>query len=228
MPEDFDMFSDTNSNQPQLQQQNKALKIAQPVKQQNASNNTVQQSTVQTVNLYDTKSDYTDQEWELRQDTYVIESKKILTGNEMYQLTPSDISIAASKLEALLAPLRIDNIYCSQEVYHWEAIQKEQKEELFNDVKQSAQANGQKLTVDETKSAIAKVMNSKPLKDGLNIFQLVIKYNKRKIFTDGMIKVLQDKKDLLITHSGILKIENSINAFTQSVPTNNQINAMRN
>ena len=39
---------------------------------------------------------------------------------------------------------------------------------------------------------------------------------------EAVIKVLQDKKDLLITHSGMLKIENSLNSLAPNTVTNNQ------
>ena len=39
----------------------------------------------------------------------------------------------------------------------------------------------------------------------------------RNIFMEGVIRILQDKKDLLITHSGMLKIENSLNSMQPNV-----------
>ena len=44
----------------------------------------------------------------------------------------------------------------------------------------------------------------------------------RNIFMEAIIKILQDKKDLLITHSGMLKIENSLNGMQSNVPNNPQ------
>ena len=38
---------------------------------------------------------------------------------------------------------------------------------------------------------------------------------------DGVIKLLQDKKDLLITHNGILKIESSLSSMQPNVPGSN-------
>jgi hypothetical protein len=71
-----------------------------------------------------------------------------------------------------------------------------------------------KLTVDEMKGVVASVIKSNPWNNtSYSLYQLVEMSSNRNIFMEGIIKLLQDKKDLLITHSGMLKIESSLNGL---------------
>ena len=100
---------------------------------------------------------------------------------------------------------------------------KTEERRLFVDLKLTppAQYNSLKLTVDEMKGVVASVLNTNHWNNTtLSLYDLVTLSSARHIFMEGIIKILQDKKDLLITHSGILKIENSLSGM-QSNSYNN-------
>lgn len=169
------------------------------------------------------KTDYSEQEWDEREAIYVAACNKIKI--DAANLNTSTISVAASQIEALLTPLRIDNIYAQRKATRYDTQIKLQKELLYNAVKNNS---GQKLTIDEVKSIIANKINSTKWDNTqYNLNELFSIYNGRYIFTSGLIEALKDKKDLLITYSGMLKIENNVGNFQQSVPTNTQFNQMR-
>ena len=80
-----------------------------------------------------------------------------------------------------------------------------------------------KFTVDEVKGAVAKCINDNKYNNtSYSLYELVRISGQRLVFMEAVIKVLQDKKDLLITHSGMLKIENSLNSLAPNTVTNNQ------
>lgn len=186
--------------------------------------NTTPASTGNNLASLKVKVDYNDQEWKQREQAYSDEIDKIHI--DASNLTPNEIAVAASRIDAILTPLRLDNVYAQKASTKYESDLKLQNLLLYNTVKKNAQ--GTKLTVDETKSLIAEHINQNPWENtGENLFKLCERYGARKIFTEQAIKILQDKKDLLITYSGVLKIESSVSGFTQSVPTANQMPDMR-
>jgi hypothetical protein len=71
------------------------------------------------------------------------------------------------------------------------------------------------------------VKNLKMPEDNLNLFELNQRYAKRALQVESIVKILQDKKDLLITFSATLKLENTVNGFTPNVPTDNQLRQMK-
>jgi len=207
----FDMFGDNSQAQPEPQKQTKPPKMAQPVQTQSAAPNATPEGNLKL--LYAYKKDYTDAEWDQRENIYIEEANKIILNSS--NLMPNDIYEAANQIMALLFPLHIDNVYAQQNIIRYDGIMKVEKEKLFNAIKQSAQT---KLTVDEVKSAIADQMDNTIMDQNMTIFELSRRYNKRKIFTDGLIKSLQEKKELLVTYNGVLKIESSLSNMTPSVP----------
>lgn len=220
----FDMFGSlaqsTQTQQTPQQVQPKPMPHTQPVQQPVQQMN--QNTTVQNLNALMNKRDYSDQEWDQRESLYVTECNKINVNSS--NLNTNEIVVAAGRIDALLTPLRIDNVYAQKNAIKYDNQIKIQKELLFNSIKKSATI---KLTVDDTKSLITeKIANTQVGPNGENLFTLSEKYNERVIFTKGLIDTLQDKKDLLITYSGMLKIENSVTNFSQNVPTDGQINRM--
>ena len=229
-----DPIQATRVKQPMQQPQNFQQPVPmnqqaqQPIMQQPVAQQQMVQQIQQPVSTIDNltklinKSSYTEAEWAEREQIYVDECNKIHI--DPSTLTASEIAIAAGRIDNLLTPLRIDNIYAQRQATKYENQLKIQKELCYNVVKQAA--NGVKLTVDETKSLIAEKINNTIVAENQNLYDLNTKYTERFIFTKGCIDALQDKKDLLITYSAVLKIENTSNNFTASVPTQNQINRM--
>lgn len=195
-----------------------------PVQGQVAQANNQANSTVENLRLLVNKDDYTDAEWEQREKIYIEECNKINVNSA--NLTPSEITVAAGKIEALLTPLRIDNILFQRKAYIYDSQLKVEEKRLYNVVKLDQNGNPLKLTVDETKGLIVQAIQKNLLNGTENLYQLDWKYNGRAIFTKGMIDALMDKKDLLITYSGILKIESTVSGFQPNVPTGNQVNRM--
>ena len=156
---------------------------------------------------------YTDSQWMLKEDWYVNECNSIQLSDCP---TPADIQQTAIKIDALLSVARIDYAYVSQMYDRYSMQLKIEEKRLFVDLKITppAQYSTLKLTVDEMKGVVASVIqNNKWANTPYSLYQLVEKSSNRNIFMEGVIKILQDKKDLLITHSGMLKIENSLNSM---------------
>ena len=197
----------------------------QPVQQETVQPELVQpKSSAENMALImNLKDDYTEDEWKARERAYNEEIGKLSVDG--YNLTPTDIAVQASKIDSIITPLRLDNLNCSRIANKYENVLKTEKEALFNIVQQSSST---KLTVDQTKSQV--VQNIKTTihhNTGKNLYDLCEFYNYRKYFTDATIRTLQDKKDLLIIYSGILKIENSMSGLSQTVPSQDVFNQMK-
>lgn len=143
-------------------------------------------------------------------------------------LTGSDIMVAAGRIDSLLTPVRADYATMQKLQGHYDMIVKLKKEEAYISVVRDCEKNNKKYSIDDKKALATEIVqNDKQHEDGLSVFELADRYSGRLIQIKTIIDTLSDKKDLLITFSAALKIENTANNFTASVPTNNQINQMR-
>ncbi len=166
---------------------------------------------------------YSTAQWTAKEDWYIAELDKI-------QITDSpsvvDIQHAAAAIDRLLSVARIDYAFVNQKYDRYTTFMKIEEKRLFVELKLQppAQFAGMKLTVDDMKGVVASVLNTN-MWDNTNhtLYDLVQLSSTRNIFMDGIIKVLQNKKDLLITHSGMLKIENSVIAMQPNVPLTPEI-----
>ena len=165
---------------------------------------------------------YSQQQWEIKEDYY---TKKCQEISIPINPLPSDIQSCAIKIDNLLSTARIDHAYVKQQFDMYEMQLKIQEKTMFIDLKQSPspQFANMKFTVDEVKGAVAKCINDNKYNNtSYSLYELVRISGQRLVFMEAVIKVLQDKKDLLITHSGMLKIENSLNSLAPNTVTNNQ------
>ena len=161
---------------------------------------------------------YTASQWTMKEDWYTQQCNNIIIPDAP---TPADIQNAALLIDSLLTVARIDYAYVSQMYDKYEMQLKIEERRLFVDLKLTppSQYSTLKLTVDEMKGVVSSVLNSKPWGNTtLTLYELVMLSSARHIFMEGVIKILQDKKDLLITHSGILKIENSLSGMQSNAP----------
>lgn len=161
---------------------------------------------------------YTDTQWTMKEDWYTQQCNSIVIGD-----SPSTMEIqkAAILIDSLLSVARIDYAYVSQMYDRYSMQLKIEEKRLFVDLKiqPPTQYNTLKLTVDEMKGVVASVIQKQPWAGTrYSLYELVEKSSMRNIFMEAVIKILQDKKDLLITHSGMLKIENSLNNMQPNVP----------
>lgn len=167
------------------------------------------------------KRTYSATEWTMKEDYYTQQINSIQISDSP---SPSEIQRAAIQIDSLLSLARIDYAYVSQMYDRYSMQLKIEEKKLFVDLKiqPPTQYNTLKLTVDEMKGVVASVINSKPWAGtSKSLYDLVIMTSSRNIFMEAVIKTLQDKKDLLITHSGMLKIESSLNSMQPNVPQNN-------
>ena len=177
--------------------------------------------------LMNIKEYYTDQEWKQKYTLYGMECSKI--SSNVSSLTSSDITVNAGRIDTLLTPVRLDyaNIQAKLAVTELQLKYAEQKafKDIYDDI------NSKKLnmpSIDDRKAmATAEIAKLKMKEDNLNLYELKQRYTARAIEIESIVKILQDKKDLLITYSAALKIENTANNFTASVPTDKQFNQMR-
>jgi hypothetical protein len=208
--------------QPQTQE-NVQQNIVQPVQQTNQSTQNVIKTSIDDLSI---KKSYTDQEWEKRELVYVSECNKINVNPT--NLNSSEITVAAGKIDAILTPLMIDNVYNQRQCTIYESQLKISEQMAYNSVKSSLTAQNIKATVNEVESMVVKtIYDTKTFEEGINIYDAINRYRSRYIFTKQIIDLLNGKKDLLITFSAMLKVENTVTNFTPNVPTGNQINDMR-
>ena len=181
--------------------------IAQPVVQQNKPfDPTIIQRT------------YSKSQWAMKEDYYTQQCNSIIISDSP---SPAEIQQCAARIDALLSMARIDYAYANQQYDRYSMQLKIEEKRLFVDLKLSppSQYNTLKLTVDEMKGVVASViLKNKWSGTSFNLYELVEMSSSRNIFMEAIIKVLQDKKDLLITHSGMLKIENSLNGMQPNIP----------
>ena len=156
---------------------------------------------------------YSINQWTAKEDWYTNQCLAIQINDSP---TPAEIQMIAARIDALLSMARIDYAYVNQMYDKYTMQLKIEEKEKFVNLKlnpPSTYAN-MKLTVDEMKGVVASVVKNTPWNNtSYNLYQLVEMSSGRNIFMEGIIKLLQDKKDLLITHSGMLKIENSLNSL---------------
>ena len=181
--------------------------IAQPVVQQNKPfDPTIIQRT------------YSKSQWAMKEDYYTQQCNSIIISDSP---SPAEIQQCAARIDALLSMARIDYAYANQQYDRYSMQLKIEEKRLFVDLKLSppSQYNTLKLTVDEMKGVVASViLKNKWSGTSFNLYELFEMSSSRNIFMEAIIKVLQDKKDLLITHSGMLKIENSLNGMQPNIP----------
>lgn len=206
--------------------------VPQPVQQpqQAQSNNqpmrtdgSIQQNLAILMNI---KDYYKDVEWTQKYTVYMQECSKIEV--DPMNLTASDIAVAAGRIDALLTPARFDYALMSKVHGHYEMLLKLQQQIEYGNQKRDDENAKVKHSIDDTKAlAMMRVKNNTSYEDNLDLFDLEDKYAGRMIQAKTILDILSDKKDILITYSAALKIENTANNFTASVPTNNQFNQMR-
>ena len=161
---------------------------------------------------------YSKNQWLMKEDYYTQQCNSIIISDSP---TPAEIQQCAVRIDALLSMARIDYAYVSQQFDRYNMQLKLEEKRLFVDLKLSppTQYSSLKLTVDEMKGVVASViLNNKWNNGNYNLYELVEMSSSRNIFMEAVIKILQDKKDLLITHSGMLKIENSLNVMSPNAP----------
>ena len=161
---------------------------------------------------------YSKNQWLMKEDYYTKQCNDILISDSP---TPAEVQQCAARIDALLSMARIDYAYTTQQYDRYSMQLKIEEKRLFVDLKLNppTQYNTLKLTVDEMKGVVASViLNNKWANTNFNLYELVEMSSSRNIFMEAIIKVLQDKKDLLITHSGMLKIENSLSGMQPNVP----------
>lgn len=160
---------------------------------------------------------YTNSQWTAKENWYANECNSIKLNESPL---PAEIQQAAVKIDTLLSMARIDYAYVNQMYDRYSMQLKIEEKRLFVDlkIKPPTQYNTLKLTVDEMKGVVASVIQNTPWAGTkYSLYELVEMSSGRNIFMEGVIKILQDKKDLLITHSGMLKIENSLNGMQPNV-----------
>ena len=161
---------------------------------------------------------YSKNQWLMKEDYYTQQCNSIIISDSP---TPAEVQQCAVRIDALLSMARIDYAYVSQQFDRYNMQLKLEEKRLFVDLKLSppTQYSSLKLTVDEMKGVVASViLNNKWNNGNYNLYELVEMSSSRNIFMEAVIKILQDKKDLLITHSGMLKIENSLNGMSPNAP----------
>jgi len=166
---------------------------------------------------------YNSAQWKAKEDWYAEQVNNLVIGD---MPTPAEVQGLASQIDALLSMARIDYAYVAQAYNRYSMQLKAEEKRLFVDLKLQppTQYAGLKLTVDEMKGVVTScLMNNKWAGTQYSLYQLVEESSSRDIFMEAVIKTLQDKKDLLITHSGMLKIENSLSALSPSVPKGGSI-----
>lgn len=164
---------------------------------------------------------YTNSQWTMKEDWYVDKVNKLTIP---LSPSPADIGNVASDLERLLVTARLDMSFIEQSYDKYELLYKLQEKIIYNELYNYniGISQNQKLTVAEREGYVASIIKNTPWDGGkLSLFDLRTLSRSRYTFMQGVIKALTDKKDLLITHSSVIKTEASINGMSNSVPNNN-------
>lgn len=164
---------------------------------------------------------YTTSQWTMKEDWYVDKVNKLTIP---LSPSPSDIANVANDLERLLVTARLDMSFIEQSYDKYELLYKLQEKIIYNELYNYniGIAQNQKLTVAEREGYVASIIKNTPWDGGkLSLFDLRTLSRSRYTFMQGVIKALTDKKDLLITHSSVIKTEVSINGMSNSVPNGN-------
>lgn len=165
------------------------------------------------------RSSYTEKEWAEKEQWYVEETNKLQFSASP---TPGEVQNFAIEVDKLLSVARIDYAFVNQKYDRLSMQRKIEETRQFVLLKQQPPTRfaNMKLTVDEMKGVVAEIIQTTPWGgSSVSLYDLVQIYSARYIFMESVIKLLQDKKDLLITHNGILKIENSLSSMQPSVPS---------
>ena len=164
---------------------------------------------------------YTNSQWTMKEDWYV---NKVNNLTIPLSPSPADIANVANDLERLLVTARLDMSFIEQSYDKYELLYKLQEKIIYNELYNYniGVTQNQKLTVAEREGYVASIIKNTPWDGGkLSLFDLRTLSRSRYTFMQGIIKALTDKKDLLITHSSVIKTEASINGMSSSVPNNN-------
>ena len=164
---------------------------------------------------------YTNSQWTMKEDWYV---NKVNNLTIPLSPSPADIANVANDLERLLVTARLDMSFIEQSYDKYELLYKLQEKIIYNELYNYniGVTQNQKLTVAEREGYVASIIKNTPWDGGkLSLFDLRTLSRSRYTFMQGVIKALTDKKDLLITHSSVIKTEASINGMSSSVPNNN-------
>lgn len=178
-------------------------------------------STSQMFNPAVVSRSYTNTQWTAKEDWYVDRVNRLVIP---LSPTPADIANVANDLERLLVTARLDMSFIEQSYDKFELLYKLQEKIIYNELYNYnvGVAQGQKLTVAEKEGYVASIIKNTPWDGGkLSLFDLRSLSRSRYTFMSGVIKALTDKKDLLITHSSVIKTEASLNGMGNSVPNNN-------
>lgn len=177
-----------------------------------------QQNQASKTNLFDpsiVKKAYRNSEWQAKEDFYVQEVQKI---NIPQAPNPADIANTANQIESILCLARLDMAFIQQNYESYERCLTIEERRLFVELKLNPPTgyNALKLTVDEMKGIVTNVIKGSPWgsnKNNPNLYDIIIESEKRYIFLRNVIQALIDKKDLLITHSSVVKVEASLNGL---------------
>lgn len=196
------------------------------------TNNTVQNvqpqmrpTTVQNSNII-SKDTYTDQEW--RDKMNAVDNQLRTLEVDPTNLNSSVVAVILSKIDVLLTNLVIDNANIKSKAAVYDGEYKLLKQLQFQAVKEWAEQNNVKLTVDDKWALVSKrIDDNKTYENNMDVYHLAIKYQGRATELEDKIKLLQNKQSMMITYCGLLKLDYSSNNVTPSVPTPNQFNQMR-
>ena len=161
---------------------------------------------------------YTNSNWVVKEDWYINQVNSI---SIPLSPTPADIANVANNLERVLTTARLDMSFIEQAYDKYELLYKLQEKIIYNDLVNYniGVAQGQKLTVPEREGYVAKIMQTNQWDGGqYSLFDLRSLCRSRYTFMQGTIKALSDKKDLLITHSSVIKTEASLSNMSNNVP----------
>lgn len=177
--------------------------------------NTNQTTSPQPFNPSVPRRSYSINQWTAKEDWYTKECMKITISSSP---SPADIQNAATMIDALLTVARIDYAYIQQAYEDYKLQMSIEEKRLFTELKINTptEYSSLKLSVDEMKGVVVSTIKKTPYGNTkYNLYDLVKMSSSRNIFMKGIVELLQDKKDLLVTHNGMLKIENSLNSLQQ-------------
>jgi len=157
--------------------------------------------------MHNVKAAYTATEWAARESYYVDAANKIDIPSDPM---PRDVKHIISQLDTLISEALLDYSYVRRAFSKAENVMKLATTETFSIVKANNSASN-KLTADDVKSLVVSYLRKNPLPGyKICIYDLVANYEDRQIFMQEMVRMLQGKKEALITDTAMIKIESNL------------------
>lgn len=154
------------------------------------------------------KPAYSTKDWELREAYYIAEVSKLPIPE---QPNTKDVLKFNHLLDSLMDESLMEQAYVERNFNHYNTLMKNAEKEIFSIIKQQELTAGSKATENDIKGLTVAHLKKNPLEPNKpDIYTIVLSAEKRHLFIERVVKILQEKKQAMVTVNTMLKIETNI------------------